>query len=118
LYVLAHRKMTDGNYRDAATLLRLMLHLAPEDERSWFALALCHEQIGQIDVARQLYAAGAVAAKPAGRCALASARMCLELGRMEEATQQYELALAAFAARGDDELHQLTEREMELRHGD
>jgi hypothetical protein len=37
---------------------------------------------------------------------------------MEEATQQYELALAAFAARGDDELHQLTEREMELRHGD
>lgn len=116
LYSLAHREITLGNYRDAATLLRLMLHLAPDDERSWLALGLCHEREGQPGVARELYSAGTVAAAPSGRCALAAARVCLALCKQDEAVEHYESALTAFEALGENELHEIACAELRLLH--
>ena len=74
LYALAYDKLSEQNHRDAACLLRLMLHLAPNDERGWLGLGLCHEREGQLEMASQLYASGVLANRASGRCATSTPR--------------------------------------------
>jgi tetratricopeptide (TPR) repeat protein len=115
LYALAHRKLGDEHYQDAAVLLRLMLHLAPADERAWLALGLCHENMGQLRLASELYAAGVLAASPAGRCALACARVLDRQDRGCEATDLYLSAIQAFEVSGEVDLLRLSRSEFEAR---
>lgn len=113
LYALAFSKLGQHSYSDAACVLRLMLHLAPSDERAWLGLGLCHERLGQLEVASQLYASGVLAANPSGRCALACARLLGSRGLDEDAAQLYEHAVSAFELRGDDQLANIAREEME-----
>lgn len=115
LYTLAHRKLGEQRYVDAAALLRLMLHVAPTDERAWLALGLCHERLGQLGTASELYATGVLAARPTGRCALACARVLERQGRSDEAGELYEHAIEAFETRGEDDLARLCRQELEVR---
>jgi tetratricopeptide (TPR) repeat protein len=112
LYVLAHRKLSQEQPEDAATLLRLMLHLTPTDERAWLGLGLCHEQVGQFDIARELYAAGTVAANPAARCALACARLLVNENRTELALHFFEDAARLAERNHDYNLAETATREM------
>lgn len=115
LYALAYAKMERESYFDAACLLRLMLHLAPADERAWLALGLCHQKTGQLDAARELYATGSVAAMPSGRCTLALARVLAEQGQHAAAEAYYNAALEAFDATHEEAMAQLTRAEIEVR---
>jgi Flp pilus assembly protein TadD len=113
LYALAFSKLGQHSYCDAACLLRLMLHLAPTDERAWLGLGLCHERLGQLEVASQLYASGVLAANPSGRCALACARLLGRRGLDDDATRLYEHAVTAFELRGEEQLANVAREEME-----
>ncbi|HYQ42901.1 MAG TPA: hypothetical protein VER11_13065 [Polyangiaceae bacterium] len=75
----------DGRYADAAAVFRVMLQIAPTDERGWLALGDCHEKIGQKRVAFEIYGAGGVAAQPAPRCLIARFRILYDTGRFAEA---------------------------------
>lgn len=113
LYALAFNKLGEEKFQDAASLLRLMLHLVPRDERAWLGLGLCHERLGQLRMASELYAAGTLAAKPSGRCALACARALLKQGRDDEASDLFEAAIDAFESKDDDEWAAVARNEME-----
>jgi tetratricopeptide (TPR) repeat protein len=115
LYALAHRKMGEENYADAAALLRLMLHFAPTDDRCSLALGVCHERQGQLRLAAELYASGVLAANPAGRCALACARILDRQDRSQEAEELYQHAAEALEKSGDDALLLVCRQEMEVR---
>lgn len=115
LYALAHGKLNRQEHHDAACLLRLMLHLAPSDERAWLGLGLCHEREGQLEMASQLYASGVLASEGSGRCALACARVLDQRGNDAEARELYEHAVAAFELRGEEELARAAQRELEAR---
>jgi tetratricopeptide (TPR) repeat protein len=115
LYALAYRKLNEHNHADAGALLRLMLHVAPGDERAWLALGLCHERLGQLKLASELYAAGAMAARPSGRCALACARVLDRQGQSDSASELYVHAVEAFEATADHELATHCRDELEAR---
>jgi Tfp pilus assembly protein PilF len=111
LYALAFKKLGQESFHDASALLRLMLHLAPKDERAWLGLGVCHEKLGQLRTAGEIYAAGCAAAKPSGRCALACARVLDRQGRSDSADNLYELAIEAFESVNQDELARLARAE-------
>jgi tetratricopeptide (TPR) repeat protein len=115
LYTLAYHKLSQQNHHDAACLLRLMLHLAPSDERAWLGLGLCHEREGQLEMASQLYASGVLANRASGRCALACARVLDRRGLDDECRDLYEHAVEAFEQSGDDELAHAARSELEAR---
>jgi len=75
----------DGRYADAAEVFRVMLQIAPTDERGWLALGDCHEKIGQKRIAFEIYGAGSVAAQPAPRCLIARFRILYDAGRFTDA---------------------------------
>lgn len=115
LYALAFKKLGQESFHDASALLRLMLHLAPKDERAWLGLGLCHERLGQLRVAGEIYAAGCAAAKPSGRCALACARVLDRQGQSDSADDLYEVAIEAFENANQDELARLARAELQVR---
>lgn len=102
LYAAGHNLFSQERVGEAAAVFRILLQLAPTDERGWLALGACHEQIEQPDVAQELYAAGISAAPNAARCALASARLLQRDGREDEAAEALALS-RAFAESGDDD---------------
>jgi tetratricopeptide (TPR) repeat protein len=85
LYATGHRLLSRDRFADAACVYRVMLTYVPQDERGWLALGACHEGLGQIDLALQLYAAGRALARGGGRCDLARSRLFRVLGKIEEA---------------------------------
>ena len=96
---------------DAAAVFRIMLQVAPEDERSWLALGECHELAGHTDVALELYGAGTCAIENAVRCEIARFRLLHQLGRIDEADEAIASARAMAESKNDDELLELAERE-------
>jgi tetratricopeptide (TPR) repeat protein len=75
----------DGRYAEAAEAFRVMLQIAPTDERGWLALGDCHEKVGQKRVALEIYGAGSVAAQPAPRCLISRFRILYDAGHFSEA---------------------------------
>lgn len=75
----------EGRYAEAADAFRVMLQIAPTDERGWLALGDCHEKAGQQRVALEIYGAGSIAAQPAPRCLISQFRVLHDLGRFVEA---------------------------------
>ena len=85
LYATGHWLLSRERYADAADVLRAMTLVAPEDERAWIALGSAHEGAGQLEVAKEIYAAGCTLARPSGRCGVALVRALRQLGERSEA---------------------------------
>jgi len=113
LYQVAYERIGREQFRDAATLLRLMLYLAPEDERAWLGLGICHQKIGQLQVAQQLYAAGAAATGGSPKCCFALARILREQEAWSEAADAFEAAADAAERVGNESLARAARNEME-----
>lgn len=103
LYAMGHWLLEQGNVRDAASILRTMVQVAPSDERGWLALGVCHEQVDQPEIALEMYGVGS-ALSASARCQLARARLLRASGEQEEALEAY---AAAAEATSDDELLEL-----------
>jgi tetratricopeptide (TPR) repeat protein len=111
LYALAFQKIEQKCPTDAAYVLRLMLHLTPKDERIWIALGVCHEQLGQLQIARELYAMGSLAAAPSPRCLIALARGLRE-ENTDAAILHYEKAAELAGVAGDERIRDTARREL------
>lgn len=109
LYALGHWLLEQGNYRDAASILRTMVQVAPTDERGWLALGVCHEQADQLEVAVEMYGAGSALCAGSARCALARARALRAIGEYDLSTESYDAA--AEAATDDEDLLLIIESE-------
>ncbi|HMR10607.1 MAG TPA: hypothetical protein PKA88_32745, partial [Polyangiaceae bacterium] len=81
---------------------------------SWLALGECHERIGQLDVALELYGAGTVANEDSARCEVARARVFREQGKACEADDALEAASQIAERLDDATLHALIEQERGL----
>lgn len=92
VYALGHWLFTQDRFSDAVTVFRLMMRAAPTDERGWLAVGICHEKLGQPQIALEMYGGGAVAAEPSARCHLARFRTLWELDRIDEADEAIEVA--------------------------
>jgi tetratricopeptide (TPR) repeat protein len=104
LYATGHRFLSHERFADAACVYRAMLTFAPQDERGWLALGACHQGLGQIDVALQLYATGRALSRGGGRCDLAQARLFRALGQGEKAAEALHRARCRAATADDHEL--------------
>ncbi|MBK7585413.1 MAG: tetratricopeptide repeat protein [Myxococcales bacterium] len=111
LYAMGHSLFSQDRYVQAAELFRIMLRLCPEDERSWLALGECHAQVGQEQIALQLYTTAVSALPTAGRCALARFRTLRALGEDAEADEALEVARRLAEDSADEDLAELVERE-------
>lgn len=118
LYALGYWLVGQERYADAAVVFRLGIQAAPRDERIWLGLGLCHEKVGQFELARQLYGLGSVAAEPAPRCLVAAARVLAQQDDAEKAAELYEAALGLIDDLDDErDLHAQVARERrELGH--
>lgn len=115
IYVKGKRLLDSERYHDAAVAFRLMVYVAPNDERAWLGLGLCHEKQGQALIARELYALGGTAANSA-KCLIACARLIAKQGDKEAAGVYFERAGALAEARGDETLVALAAKEREICH--
>lgn len=104
LYATGHWLLGEERFDDAAQVFRVMLQLAPADERAWLGLGECHQRLDQLSIALELFAMGSAAAEPAPRCFVACARVLRALGRDSESDIAYERALELAAEGSDDEL--------------
>lgn len=76
LYAAAFMFLDADRVEDATNAFRVMVRLAPTDERAWLGLGACHERRDEEDIAAELYGAGSlVASPPSPRCLLALARL-------------------------------------------
>jgi tetratricopeptide (TPR) repeat protein len=114
IYATGHFLFQQERFSEAAAVFRLMLYVAPTDERAWLALGECHARSNQKRIALELYSAGSVAAAPAPRCTLARARLLAELGRTAEADAAYESARNSAELSDDGELMGIIAREGKL----
>lgn len=112
LYALGHSLLGQERFRDSSAVFRLMLQVAPEDERSWLGLGACHEGAGQNLIALELYGAGGGAIDSV-RCHLARFRILHDLDRITEADEAFDAA--SLVAGDDDELTGLIVAERSLR---
>ena len=59
LYSVAYAFLEADRIRDATNAFRVMVRFAPLDERAWLGLGECHERVGELEIASELYGAGA-----------------------------------------------------------
>jgi hypothetical protein len=108
IYATAHWLLARERAADAAKVFRVLLRVAPRDERGWLGLGECHERIDQMRVAAELYGAGSVIAGGVGsisvRCLLARARTLSKLGRSADIDWILDTAEHAAAAQENEEL--------------
>ncbi|MDP8998776.1 MAG: tetratricopeptide repeat protein [Myxococcota bacterium] len=108
IYATAHWLLTRERFADAAKVFRVMLQIAPRDERAWLGLGECHERVEQPRIAAELYGAGSVIAGGAQnlsvRCLIARARMMSRLGRGVEVDGILDTAERAAVEQADEHL--------------
>lgn len=104
LYATAHWLLGSSRFADAARVFRVMAYHCPEDERGWLGLGRCHEEIGQLAVAAEMYRIGESTCAHAVRCGVALARALRALGREEDASVALERASELAVETGDDAL--------------
>jgi tetratricopeptide (TPR) repeat protein len=110
LYATGHWLYSQDRFTHAQSVFRAMIHIAPEDERGWLALGVCHEALDQHDIALELYtAAASVASAP--RCELARARILKKRGLDLEARKAIDHAGRIADYTRDDELRKLVAAE-------
>src|ERR1700730_8453661 len=115
IYATAHWLRARERAADSAKVFRVMLQIAPRDERGWLGLGECHERIDQLRIAAELYGAGSVIAgggrSVSVRCLLARARMMSRLGRSAEIEWILDTAERAALEQADEELMHLVASE-------
>jgi hypothetical protein len=115
IYATAHWLLSRERAVDAAKVFRVMLRVAPRDERGWLGLGECHERIDQVRIAAELYGAGSVIAggtrSVSVRCLLARARALCKLGRCDDIPWILDTAAQAAEAQENDELVSLVASE-------
>jgi hypothetical protein len=115
VYATAHWLLARERASDAAKVFRVMLQMAPRDERGWLGLGECHERIEQPRIAAELYGAGSVIAGRPGsvsvRCLLARARAMSKLGRTRDVDWTLDTAERAASEQGDAQLVELVANE-------
>lgn len=112
LYSVAYAFLEADRIRDATNAFRVMVRFAPLDERAWLGLGECHERVGELEIASELYGAGAtVTSPPSARCLVALARLARRSGELDAAEEHYESALSLAEATGDDALTELLRTE-------
>lgn len=99
LYAAAFWMLERERSADAAVFFRMLLLSAPADERGFLGLAKCHEDLGQDEVALDIYLAGSHAAERRVRCHIGCARVAVRQNRDDLAA----MALEQAAALADDE---------------
>ncbi|HXS16304.1 MAG TPA: hypothetical protein VN764_03900 [Polyangiaceae bacterium] len=114
LYGLGHWLLGEGRFADAALAFRAMLRSAPNDERSWLALGACHEQVGQLRIALELYGAGTAVVPLSVRCQIARSRVLRQLNRDSDASDALDRASDVAREAGDDELVRFVDAERGL----
>lgn len=102
LYATGHWLLAQGRPRDAARVFRVLLLCAPTEERSWLALGTCHERLGQLQLALEMFGSGALVTAPAPRCWIAKARVFRALGYETDANTALAEAYTASQDAGDD----------------
>jgi tetratricopeptide (TPR) repeat protein len=110
-YSVGFQMLEAERWRDAADVFRAMVLTWPRDERSWIALGRCHEEMGQAEVAVELYSLGTLCAPASVRCRLALGRALAARGADEQAAAVLDAAEAAADQTGDPDLISLVERE-------
>ncbi len=115
LYALGYGLHAQERFADAAAVFRIMLQVAPTDERSWLALGECHELLGHSEVALELYGAGSTVVDGAIRCELARYRLFAALGRDTEAEEALEAATEIAENSSDGALVELIDAEKAVR---
>jgi hypothetical protein len=115
IYATAHWLLARERAADAAKVFRVLLRVAPRDERGWLGLGECHERIDQLRIAAELYGAGSVIAggvkSVSVRCLLARARTLYKLGRSSEIEWILDTAEHAATAQDSEELVALVANE-------
>jgi hypothetical protein len=111
LYATGHWLLEQNRVRDAAEVFRAMALSAPDDERSWLALGMCHERHAQAGIASELYRIASLVAAPAIRCTIARGRILRSLGHDDLAATAFADAHEAAVEAGDDELARVATRE-------
>lgn len=93
LYGLGHWLMEQKRTSDALHVFRTLMMSAPDDERGWLGLGVCHEELGHDVVARDLYTLAAASIPLSFRCSLAQARILRRLGASHLADDAYDAAI-------------------------
>lgn len=100
IYAVAHSLFESQRIVEAIKAFRVMIRIAPSDERSWLGLGSCHEYFNETEVAAEMYGSGSVVAAPSARCLLALARVERQQGG--DVSERYEEAAEAAEAVDDD----------------
>jgi hypothetical protein len=108
LYAAGNHFLENQRPLDAVHFFRTMLLHDATDERGWIALGVCHEELGQLGIAADIYAGGALAAKTKGRCLLALSAAKRELGQEAESEEALDLARACATQEGIEDLLELS----------
>lgn len=111
VYATGHWLFSQERHQDAAEVFRAMVTIAPEDERGWVGLGMCHEGADQLRIAKEIYAAGTTLAKSPLRCAIALVRVLRRLGDDDAAHEILEMADVMAERSNDDDAKQLVEEE-------
>lgn len=112
LYSVAYALLDAERIRDATNAFRVMVRFAPLDERAWLGLGECHERVGEIEIASELYGAGAsVSSPPSARCFVALARLARRSGELDAAAEHYDSAASLAEEAGDDAMLDLLQAE-------
>ncbi len=110
LYATGKWLLDEGKSIQAADVFRVMMLVAPGDERSWLGIGACHEALLQAELAIDLYEKGEAAAQ-SGKCSIARARVFRMLGRDADADAALEAAEGIADAIDDDDLRALLAHE-------
>lgn len=111
VYALGFQMLERERWADGADVFRAMMMAFPSDERAWLGLGRCHEQLGQVPVAINLYALACAAVRDTVRCRLALARALRHSGRDDESDEALDSAEAAAERVDDPHLHALVVHE-------
>ena len=113
LYAIGHSLIDTDRWEDAAKVFRVMLRLHPEDERPWLGLGHCHEQLGEDDIASEIYGAGAaVLMHRSPRCFLALSRIRRRMKDHDLADESLDICAAIVGEGGHDEVEALLRQEL------
>lgn len=81
IYAIGHAMLEQQRAHEAVKLFRVLLRLAPTDERGWLGLGACHEQMDEDSIAAELYGAGWTVAVPqSARCLAALSLITRRMG--------------------------------------
>lgn len=113
LYATGHLLLEQDKPAHASGVFRAMALLVPTDERAWLGMGACHEGLGQLTVAIEMYGTGCMLARAPVRAELARARVLRKLGRDEEADVALDRSEEIAEREGDEVLTLLVREERE-----